>query len=429
MPVCCLGGCPGGGGGEDEDKEPKELELELLEAKEHSIQFSLRVPKAAQLSSAASSAARSSSWRRRGAEDNAEASLLVSVLGGPYSDIRGAQEETLTGKHGEQLTHEISGLQPETEYTVRVTCTSASTPLTGLSGSIDVRTDKARTALLADEDWGRMHGNSPTKGGFQKGDYDTGKVGGPSVDKKAAPGGGPNALARSVLDSAQPQPTGGAAAAADDTSTICPSESPQWPGSAGEDAQGEPAAAGRQALFDDAASDWGSEQGGGELPPSPDATPTPPVASMPSPLSAAQVHGEQDLAESGTVLAGPVFDEAPESEDENLREPNVRETTSITRTPKCNLCSMFDCLKQGRSNIELSEAAEITVDRGARGARSGGLPVQAPNLAPKRSFRPYRIPFPGRAVDPAAVGLEHLEVQNLAAASSVGAAGGSRRGA
>lgn len=425
MPVCCLGGCPGGGGGEDEDKEPKVLELELLEAKEHSIQFSLRVPKAAKLSSAAFSAARSSSWRRRGAEENAEASLLISVIGGPYSDIRGAQEETLTGKHGEQFTHEISGLQPETEYTVRVTCTSASNPLTGLSGSIDVRTGKARTALLADEDWGRMHGDSPTKGGFQKGDYDTGKVGGPSADKKGAPGGGPSAFARSAFDSSQPQPTGGAAAAADDTSTICPSESPP-----GEDAQGETAAAGRQASFDDAVSDWGSERGGGELPPSPDATPTPPIASMPSPLAVAQAHGEQDLVESGsTAQAGPIFDEAPESEDENLREPDVRETTNVTRTPKCNLCSMLDCLKQGRSDAELAEAAEITVDRGVRGARGGGLPVQAPNPAPKRSFRPYRIPFPGRPVDPAVVGLEHLEIQNLAAATSVGAASASRRGA
>lgn len=426
MPACCLRGCPGGGGGEDEDGEPKALELELLEAKEHSIQFSVRVPKAARSSSAASYAAPSSSWRRRAAEENAEATVLVSVLGGPYSDIRGAQEETLTARHGAQLTHEISGLQPETEYTIRVSCTSTVAPLNGLSSSIDVRTDKARTALFADEDWGRMRGDSPTKGSFQKGDYNIGKANDPSADKKPAPGGGPSAFARSALESSRPQPSGGsaaAAAAADDTSTICPSESPQWPGaSLGEDGDGETSAAVRQASFDDAASDWASERGGGELTLAPDATPAPPTASMPSPVSA---DVEEAVAESScSAQPGPPLSEAPECDEEPPREPEVRETTSPARTPKCNLCSMLDCLKQGRSDAELSEAAEITIDQNGRGARGGGMPAPAP----KRSFRPYRHPFPGRAVDPAAVGLEHLEVQNLAAATSVGAAGNFRRG-
>jgi len=317
--------------------------------------------------------------------------------------------------------HTISNLEPETEYTVTVTVVTPQ-PQGELrnSESIDVRTANSSTARFAGEDWGRLHGAG--KGNFKAGDYE-GEKG--SSDKKhgniQSPAGSSGASSSTAAAAGAAARTTGPP---DDTSTIAPSEC----GDAGVNE-------GDHNRFE-SISDDGSECD--FPPPPPDPEPHHGLEGMngtavPNDNARAQETAEIDCVpeaanEREEVLYPPLA--PPVSSDENAvtaetprnepvqssanaqREATEQSVRPVRRLPQCNLCTMLDCMKRQPATMDDSEIV-IGQQNEARAwqvptpTHLTQPPVTAP-APPRRTFRPYRIPFPGRPVDPMSVGLPHL---------------------
>lgn len=377
--ACCRGGCSKAAASE---VEASELEMDVLETRERSVKFAFRVPPAPR--------------GQRLARGAAEEGFVVSVVGGPDADLRGAREEQITARCGATVSHEVVDLLPQTEYTIRVrrASESSSSASACLQGMLEIRTAEASTALLAGEDWGRLQGAGAAKGpsAFKQGDYEPSKG-----DAKKAPGGG-------AVFSGGSAWSGGAAAAAatpsgqgaaDDASTIAPSDVPALrPTASREDSVD------RMTSADD--EDWVSIVSDSERPRRNMATSRDAAATS----SAPEVGPQEAVAAEGA------------SELRAIRQTEVAESSPAPRTPKCNLLSMLDCLKL--SGGAQSDASELRVDAPESLGAPRDLPTEQaaaaaaapPQAQSQRKFRPYRHPFPGRAVDPRSVGLEHLEAQN-----------------
>mmetsp|Transcript_21830 Transcript_21830/g.40164 ORF Transcript_21830/g.40164 Transcript_21830/m.40164 type:complete len:378 (-) Transcript_21830:142-1275(-) len=354
---CC--GCKGTGAAEEDDESP--VEVDLLEAKERSVNLAIRAPKPPSRTGIGFIAPGRSS---KASLPNLE--LLVSVMGGPYSDINGPVEERVaTVNYGARLTHEVRNLHPETEYTITVTfkavpqpqqsdgapllsaaaASVAASSVSGKSAQLEVRTAAASSALFAGEDWSAgapAHpGDPPTKGSFAKSAYSHD----PKAGRKAAAGGA--ASSSSAAAAARQQ---------DETSTIAPS-----------DAGGDPARL-------DSVSDSDEEGDGNGSPPRHGAS----AAAAPASSSTA-------------VPAVDMGEEGPSGLDV-VEVTNVLEVSSASRATACNLCSMMDCMKQRPRG----EEGEVIIERAS--AKKAAAPK-------KKQWRPYRTPFPGTPVDPASVGL------------------------
>lgn len=293
----------------------------------------------------------------------------ISVMGGPYSDVRGPREERIADvRCGARVNHEISDLQPQTEYTIAVSLISAVDGRALLRESLEARTSDATTALFAGEEWGRT--GKGGKDGYKEGDYMT------EPDKQGAKGtvessGGASSSTSSpgASSSADPLPAAPQAPnrqnSQDDVSTNAPSE-------AGEDEERRP---------DENASDWGSEvevtlapESNAQLEPGAIPQERESASSSVPPPSGPTDDGEvivQDIGDVTTVI-------------------NVINVSDKRGSRECKLCNMLDCLKINRSS---ADADDIVIERQV-----------APKPAPKRSFRPYRMPFPGTPVDPTTVG-------------------------
>lgn len=353
MRKCC--GCKGGVA---EDPPQDILDLYLLEANERSVKFTFCAPRA--------------STRLPG---NAESvgrgphQFVISILGGPYSDVVGAREERISDvRCGTRVNHEVADLQPQTEYTITVGLISSSNADMLLQEKLEARTANASTALFAGEDWGRCNKNG--KGNFKDADYmkdlvdldrnDEGKAA-----SKSSAGASSSSSAAASSSSAGPAPAApqssthaARADSQDDVSTIAPSE-------AGEGAR-------RESAADDNASDWGSEAELGR------------ESTSRSHADPSSVTQDRALAPSAAQPAGP-------SDDGDVVEIiNVIDVTPA-RTTECRLCSVLDCFKMSRTT---TGADDIVIERAV-------APKPKPKPAPKR---PYRMPFPGIAVDPSTVG-------------------------
>merc|ERR1712136_353046 len=84
-------------------------------------------------------------------------------------------------------------------------------------------------------------------------------------------------------------------------------------------------------------------------------------------------------------------------------DSTVREK-AFMNMPVCNLCTMLDCLKQWGVSEEETELL-IENSRGAARLRQARALTAKAKINPTAGRRPYRIPFPGTAVDPASVGI------------------------
>mmetsp|Transcript_57613 Transcript_57613/g.136980 ORF Transcript_57613/g.136980 Transcript_57613/m.136980 type:complete len:388 (+) Transcript_57613:73-1236(+) len=362
---CC--GCKGTGALEEDEGAP--LELDLLEAKEQSVQLAIRAPKPPSRSGIGFITP------ARNVRPGPTLEFVVSVMGGPYSDINGPVEERIgNASYGSRITHEVKNLHPETEYTITVTMLSMtqndSAPLLSSSAAaaanssgsgvkiaqMEVRTASASTALFAGEDWRGPQPAEPTKGSYSKSPY--------SADPKAATGKGKAAGASSSSGAASSS-SGQAAAAArqqDETSTIAPSE-------------------------------------GGEVDPHR-------LESMSDSDDEREQTGHSQQADAGSAAAAAAssgggldmtLDPDGPTGLEVVEVADVREVGGLGgRTTACNLCSMMDCMKQRQPH---GEEGEVIIERAV------AKKVVAPAAPKKKQWRPYRIPFPGTPVDPASVGL------------------------
>jgi hypothetical protein len=158
----------------------------------------------------------------------------VSVLGGPYADVLGSREEQISNiACGARVDHEVSGLEPSTEYTIHVRL--ALPDGHALEEDLEARTANATTALFAEEDWGR----SGAKGSKDCDDMkEKGReTGGASSSSMSSPGAASSSAAPAVAPARTDSQ--------DDVSTNAPSET-------GED---------NARRFEDRASDFGSEAG------------------------------------------------------------------------------------------------------------------------------------------------------------------------
>lgn len=362
MRKCC--GCQGGAA---EESREAVFDLALLEASERSLKFSFCAPRAStRLPSSSSSAIR---------VGRGPLNFVFSILGGPYSDIRGPRQENVQGVScSSRVVHEVKDLQPETEYTINVSLVGAVGGQRLLEETLEARTASASTALFAEEDWGRP---SKAKDGFKEGDFMSDpKSSGKQVNESSggslsstAPGiSSASAAAVDVVSRVGAQ--AGRADSQDDVSTIAPSE-------AGEETC--------RRNSDDHGSESGSEAG--ML--SRESTAHGPQASASS--------GAQDPASSSATreaAALPPLEEGPLEDGDGMVEVTVVEATP-SRAADCKLCSMLDCLKISGNRSSSVQPDDIVIER------------QVAKAAPKpvRKFRPYRPVFPGTPVDPRSVGL------------------------
>lgn len=372
MRKCC--GCQGGA-----LEEPREgiLDLAVLEANEKSVKFSFCAPRLGTRISSSSSSSTAPNRVGRGPLD-----FVVSVCGGPYSDIMGARQERVSGiSCGVRVTHEVLNLQPETEYTITVALHEDERQL--VEETLEARTANASTALFAGEDWSCPQSG---KDGLKDGDYvkdpkPSGKEGqessgGASSSWMSSPGASSSSAAAAAASGAGPQAARTIRGdSQDDVSTIAPSE-------AGDDAGG-----GRQP-FDDNVSEWGSEVGVPAAETGPDRS-----------GSRMQAEAASSSSASAPAPALEVLTERPEEEqavEEVVDTIHVVEATPQRRTMECKFCSMLDCLKTSKANgVDLND---LVIER---------TPVPKPEPKPKakRVFKPYRPIFPGTPVDPRSVGL------------------------
>lgn len=286
--------------------EAESLDLFLAEAQERSLTLAFTAPRGP------------GGWTSRLRGGGPAVDFEVTIVGGPNGDIRGPRVELGTAAPpARNIKYEVSGLQPDTMYTVSVA-------LCARPGEAPVGAElEVRTAAPPDAQLGDGGGASAKKAGATKKD---GKAGGADARAVFAIGADGAPLSTDLVE--------------DDTSTMAPSDD-----------------------ADDAAMD--------EFP-----SDTPAPAPPRQPSTDTQ---EENLARTDVRAA-----EAPEERREVGTVPEVElEGPMVAPTPQCNICSLFNiCLKKSDSTPKPKPA--------------------------KRTWRPYRPPFPGTPVDPASVGLPHL---------------------
>jgi len=277
---------------------------------------------------------------------------------------------------GTRVNHEVSDLQPQTEYTIRVGLFASANGAMLLRETLEARTADASTALFAGEDWARCGKNG--KGNFKDGDYmkDPGQSaaasGKDSEAKAESSGGASSSSSAAASSSAGPAPAAPQAGAQparpdsqDEVSTNAPSE-------AGDDREENA----RQSIADDNASDWGSEAELGHESTS---------RSQADPSSVTQERGSASASASG-----------PSDDGEVVQVINVIDVAPIRAARECKMCSWIDCLKTSRTREDTTDSGDIVIERVV-------VPKPVPKPMPKR-FQPYRMPFPGIPVDPGTVG-------------------------
>jgi len=376
MRRCC--GCHGGAVDEPEEAI---LDLVLLEAAERSLKFSFCSPRAStrfQSSSASSSSCGSSLRIGRGPLE-----FVISILGGPYSDLRGAREERLYGiSCGKRVVHEVSNLQPETEYTINVVLIAADDGRRVWQESLEARTANATTCLFAEEDWGRKGGKDGLKDKDGKSPEKEGKEtkesGGATSSWMSTPGASSSSASAAAADVG---PQAGRQDSQDDVSTIAPSEA----------LPGEDADAAMRAS-DDHGSDCSSESGvAAESTLRSTSSLRPAAATAGSSALAAEAAGTEE------ALTATVGDVEAVQEIKIIEEVEV--TASARRSVECKFCSILDCLRSGKKKEAPLVEDDIIIDH------QTAAPAPKPKPKAKRGFRPYRMPFPGTPVDPRTVGL------------------------
>lgn len=344
---CCLpAGC--GGGGRAQEPWVRIVDLCLVEAATTSVKLGFRLARA-----------RGAGGGRLLLQQRSPLEVRISVLGGPQSDLHGPRSESVVVPKGRgKVLHEVSGLNPETEYTVIVALVWRTGDGHGATAANAVPGAAAGAAGLA-------AGESPRSGGCEE------RL---EVRTTAAPGGvllpedlcscaGKDEKGGKVAQGPGHAPGGSeqvgaasapVASAAEEISTVAPSDTESW------DAQSD---------------EEGSPMGG-----------VPPEAPMRS--------------AAGPALE-PAAGECPEEEDVPTKEMVLMEEGS-KHTVQCNLCSLLNLCLQRRAECEPSVPAPATVHTF----------VAAPAVQRRPGKRPYRIPFPGIPVDPASVGLQHLATAN-----------------
>lgn len=336
-------------------KEPAKglLELSLLEAGEYSLFIGFRAPPKVFLV-----APRTSFWTYFFPQQQQEVEFVVSILGGPHSDLLGPRQERICSQSGQLITHEVSGLLPDTFYTIEVT-TEHPSHLSCVTETVEARTSAATTAQFAEEEWGRnAYMNGECKDKTKKGTNAT-------LDEKET-----TSSSSSSTSPVQDLSSRWAHVARDDSSTIVPSDVGDEEGAADERAE-----------------------------------------------EAWEVKSECVQA---ALMANDTFREG--STDVAVHEAVVEfeEAPSLSDAAQCNLCSLMDCLRLVRQQkpIRRPDPSELVVNPTVQ---PQGSPVVAATSTPSTSTRvrrPYRLPFPGMPVDPATVGLEllpHLNASVLTA--------------
>mmetsp|Transcript_1249 Transcript_1249/g.2869 ORF Transcript_1249/g.2869 Transcript_1249/m.2869 type:complete len:446 (-) Transcript_1249:75-1412(-) len=421
---CCC--CGAGGCHKSDAGEPEVggvlLDISLLEATPVSVQLGIGVPRRSGLL-----------WLGRGnrgllpartRRQSPPLEFLVSIVGGPDCDWLGARTERFSAPAGSErrFVHEVSGLQPDTEYTLVVSLVGrppgkkdddsgsggtgaddaflpASAAATG-GQRLEVRTAPAAGGTLLSE--GLMEPALGKEGKGGKGGWS------PEAANKASG----SLLGRSPR-LRQASARGGPAsnAGGDETSTAAPSD-----------------------LGEDAAHNldvWEEADG----------------SDCEQQHQAAASQRGPECAGSGDGRTGEVSAQAQE-EVADVAEVSIIEA-AVGPTIRCDLCSMWDCFNRRRPQAAAGAAAageaevgEIVVEPqvataaaptpvaprvapttpSAREATTAAPPTFAPSLtaalwgeaeAPRpRKWTPYRIPFPGTPVDAASVGLANLEREN-----------------
>eukprot|EP00930_Biecheleria_cincta_P060402 TRINITY_DN46067_c0_g1_i1.p1 TRINITY_DN46067_c0_g1~~TRINITY_DN46067_c0_g1_i1.p1 ORF type:complete len:397 (-),score=51.35 TRINITY_DN46067_c0_g1_i1:126-1181(-) len=310
--------------------------------------------------------------------------FVVSVYGGPNSDIQGPRRDHVYCRLGDRIEHEVRDLVPDTEYTLEVSLQVAGTdsaegqPLRSrlTAQRLEVRTAAASTCQFAGEDWGRAC-KDEKNGKDGKDNKICGEE--PLTHSSSSSSSSRQGLAGAALLShlqegsprSRQQPP--RSQSGDDCSTIAPSEV----GDADreiDDAQERP---------DDA---WEAV--------------------------------EDQRSTTGSARQAPrEFSTASDVQTIELDEAVT--TTAAIQSTQCNLYSMWDCLKLSRISWKRGDRAaqsdpnELVVSEEAQPPAAVEASQRAQCQQPRtRVRRPYRPAFPGTAVDPASVGLELLPAFN-----------------
>lgn len=368
----CCSGCSSGGA---HDPGTSPLDLSVLEVGEHAVKIGLGMPRSMR------KYASGTAWlaTRRGSCPE----FVVSVYGGPNSDIQGPRQDRVDCRLGDRVEFDVRDLVPDTEYTLEVSLQMAGThsvegqPLRSrlMAQRLEVRTAAASTCQFAGEDWGRSckdgkEGKDPEKKIREEEPATHSSASSSSSQQELA-----NATAAllSQLQDGSPglrqQPP--RSQSGDDCSTIAPSEV----GDADRD-------------IDDA-----QER--------PDET----------------WEAIEEPRASSTRQAPREFSTTSDAQTIELDEAVA--TTAAIQSTQCNLYSMWDCLKHGRMSWKRggraaqSDPNELVVSEEPQPPTVVEASQRAQGQQPRtRVRRPYRPVFPGTAVDPASVGLELLPAFN-----------------
>eukprot|EP00930_Biecheleria_cincta_P074808 TRINITY_DN62018_c0_g1_i1.p1 TRINITY_DN62018_c0_g1~~TRINITY_DN62018_c0_g1_i1.p1 ORF type:complete len:386 (-),score=47.85 TRINITY_DN62018_c0_g1_i1:42-1199(-) len=364
--MSCCAGCSSGGGGGAHDPEAGPLDLSVLEAGEHGVKIELAMRRAR-----ATTAAWLVPSRRR---DYPE--FVVSVYGGPNSDIAGPRQDRVRCRLGDRVVHEVQGLVPDTEYTLEFmqAASMEGQPLRSrtVAQRLEVRTAAASTCQFAGEDWGRSckdgKDGKDLKNEAHKQEPGAHSSSSSSSSSQQGLAGATAALLSQLQGS--PGPRHQRSQSGDDCSTIAPSDA----GDADRD-------------IDD-----------------PQERPDETWEAVEEQRSTRQA--PRELSSTSDVIS--------------VELDEVMPTPATVRSTQCNLWAMWDCLKSGRMSWKRSGQApqdpnELVVSDAPEPRAS--VPVQPPQRPQgqqqrTRMRRPHRPAFPGTAVDPATVGLELLPALN-----------------
>eukprot|EP00929_Paragymnodinium_shiwhaense_P003327 TRINITY_DN10379_c0_g1_i1.p1 TRINITY_DN10379_c0_g1~~TRINITY_DN10379_c0_g1_i1.p1 ORF type:complete len:433 (-),score=68.22 TRINITY_DN10379_c0_g1_i1:168-1466(-) len=330
-----------------------------------------------------------------GGSSNGRTEFLLQVLGGPDCNLHGPRSEQIevggssSSSGDSRVTHKVDRLQPGTEYTlfllVRLPGRESS-----LTESLDVRTADATTALFAGEDFGRSGKKSENKkGNFAADDFEEDL----KADPKKTSGGSPSTSSHQRPGRTPSGPT-------DDVSTIAPSE---MLGDVNDP------------VFDDTTSDADLVSERGDAFNADDVAPL--LGTPRGPVVALGEDDGEDVPEAPaangmSTTVGEIHSLDPEEgEDDTVAsvcESNAEVGEWSPRRGRggvnvqCNLWNSMDCLRGRGGQGQAQEDAEEVV-------------VQPQQVTQYRTWRPVRAPFPGVAVDPASVGLAHLNAQQFPA--------------
>lgn len=336
--------------------------MSVLEAGEHVVTVGLAMPRGR-----AASAAWLVPSRRR---DHPE--FVVSVYGGPNSDIAGPRQDRVRCRLGDRTVHEVRNLDPDTEYTLEFMQASAieGQPLRSrtMAQRLEVRTAAATTCQFAGEDWGQSckdgkDGKDLKKGGYKE---EPGTHSSSSSSSSSQLAGATAALLSQLHGEPSPRPP--RSQSGDDCSTIAPSD----------------------------------------------------VGDADHDIDDAQESSREtwEALEQQRSTRQPPREFSTTSDVQTIELDEAVTAPAAIRSTQCNLWAMWDCLKNGRVSWKRGgktppDPNELVVSEEPQPLAA--VPVQAlqrPQGQQRRMRRPHRPAFPGTAVDPASVGLELLPALN-----------------